>query len=90
MQVPILHGLCTLGISVRHVVGELAGGDWERVRTVKVGRCALHPRKGRGLDSHTTRLAIKPTPHKVPEVPLVRVTRLNLAHLSVHALTAPP
>ena len=33
---PILHGLCTLGISVKLVMEAMAGGDHSRLRTVKV------------------------------------------------------
>lgn len=39
---PILHGLCTLGVSVRRVVDEFGGGDARAVQSIKVGR------RGRG------------------------------------------
>ena len=32
---PILHGLCTYGIGVRHVIEKCAGGDPSAVRAVK-------------------------------------------------------
>jgi acyl dehydratase len=34
---PILHGLCTMAVSVKAVVDALVGGDMERLRAVKVG-----------------------------------------------------
>jgi acyl dehydratase len=33
---PILHGLCTMAVSVKAVVDALARGDMERLRAVKV------------------------------------------------------
>lgn len=33
---PILHGLCTLGFSVRLLLGASAGGDPTRVKAIKV------------------------------------------------------
>ncbi len=35
---PILHGLCTAGISVRLLLREFGGDDPARLKSVKVGR----------------------------------------------------
>jgi acyl dehydratase len=35
---PILHGLCTMAVSVKAVMDALVGGDMERLRVVKVRR----------------------------------------------------
>ena len=39
-DVPILHGLCTFGISTKHVMKEYAHGDPSRIKSIKVrGGC---------------------------------------------------
>ena len=35
---PILHGLCTMGVSARLVLREFGGGDPAAVKSIKVGR----------------------------------------------------
>lgn len=40
-DVPILHGLCTFGISTKHVMKEFAQGNPSSIRNIKVGRSCL-------------------------------------------------
>ncbi|KAJ3370085.1 hypothetical protein GGF31_004702 [Allomyces arbusculus] len=47
-DVPILHGLCTLGVSAKHVYSHYAGGDPAAVKSIK-GRFAKHVFPGETL-----------------------------------------
>ncbi|KNE71290.1 hypothetical protein AMAG_20329 [Allomyces macrogynus ATCC 38327] len=47
-DVPILHGLCTLGVSAKHVYNHYAGGDPAAVKSIK-GRFAKHVFPGETL-----------------------------------------
>jgi acyl dehydratase len=41
---PILHGLCTMGFAVKHILGAYAGGDPSAVQSIKVPRLRpTHP-----------------------------------------------